>query len=219
VDQIDEITFETGLRETARSVKIDRAPLVEKHVPRRPCRGIIVSFPPGKNNSKAQHVLEHMGAHLLFDTSLDRSLELCGLCLRPAPICLIFLKKGRGVAAGYSIDYSRSTCINMVRFKYATASRSSETSPCSNVPRICPLCPANNPAVWTYNFDIHFGRRHKITSPVNFPMQVQLSESEKDGLRRKWETRFKLRNSRNLKKSKKNPLVCSAAHSTRLALR
>jgi hypothetical protein len=169
--------------------------------------------------SNAQRVLEHMGAHILHDPSVDRSQELCGLCLRPAPTCLIFLKKGRGAAAGHSVDLSRSTCINLMRFKYATASNSSETSPCSNSPRICPLCPVNSPAVWSYNLEPHFHSRHNLLSEINYPLKFQLSVSETEGLLKKWKSRFKIRERRNLKKSKKLPLSISEAHSSRLALR
>jgi len=49
VDQIDEMPFKTGLRETT-SIKIDHTPLVEKHLPRMPSCGIVMLFPPGKNH-------------------------------------------------------------------------------------------------------------------------------------------------------------------------
>src|SRR6202453_4578494 len=105
-----------------------------------------------------------------------------------------------------------------MRFNYASTSRSSETSPCSNVPIQCPLCPVNSPAVWTYNIESHFHGRHKIVSPANFPVHFQLSESEKDGMKKKWESRYKFRKSRNMR-NKKMPMVTSDAHSSRLALR
>lgn len=36
---------------------------------------------------QTQRVLEHMGAHILFDVTLNASEEYCGLCLRPSPMC------------------------------------------------------------------------------------------------------------------------------------
>src|SRR6266536_6169087 len=51
-----------------------------------------------------QRVLEHMGGHILFDPSVDCSLEPCGLCLRPSPLCIFYLKKCKGIQAGDQIN-------------------------------------------------------------------------------------------------------------------
>ena len=118
------------------------------------------------NWKNGQHVLEHMAAHILHDNLLDSSEELCGLCLRPAPMCQLYLRKPRGTSANVSVDYKRSSCINLIHFNYATASTSSEASPCSNVPISCPLCPAESPAVWTYSLHAHFRGKHRIRSPL-----------------------------------------------------
>ncbi|KAF8234069.1 hypothetical protein L208DRAFT_1263736, partial [Tricholoma matsutake] len=110
------------------------------------------------NRSNGQCILEHMGAHILFNSTIDNpnSEELCGLCLRLSPMCRLNLKKGHGATVGYNININSSTCINLVRFKCTTAACSSDASPCSNVPIICPLCPAKSPVVWTYNLCTHF---------------------------------------------------------------
>ncbi|KAF8152359.1 hypothetical protein B0H34DRAFT_724881 [Crassisporium funariophilum] len=92
--------------------------------------------------SQGQRVLEHIGAHVLHDPSLDRSMPLCGLCLRPSPMCQFFLKKGKGAHAS------------------GVASESTASSPCSNVPIHCPLCPKSDPAIWRYFFRIHFQQKH-----------------------------------------------------------
>ncbi|RDB18817.1 hypothetical protein Hypma_014567 [Hypsizygus marmoreus] len=171
------------------------------------------------DRSSAQRVLEHVGAHILYDQTLDKSQELCGLCLRPSPMCLMYLKKGRGAAAGFNADPERSTCLKFIKFNCATAARSSATSPCSNVPLACPLCPANSPAVWRYNLSTHFRQHHKL-APTHFPTSTQLSQSEKDGMKQKWDARFTARKTRNLKKHQgKNALLLSAAHSSHSALR
>jgi hypothetical protein len=172
------------------------------------------------DQSNAQRILEHMGAHILNDPSLDRSKEMCGLCLRPSPMCRIILRKGRGSSTGYNVDREKSVCINLVRFNYASAADSSSRSPCSNVPVICPLCPTSSPAVWKYSLPIHFRDRHKITSPDNLPIQVRISESEKDAMKVIWDARLKVRQARRSKKSKTAaPMVISQAHRSRLALR
>ena len=108
------------------------------------------------NWKNGQHVLEHMGAHVLHDSMLDSSEELCGLCLCPAPMCQLYLRKARGIASNFSVDHKKSSCVNLIHFNYATASTSSEASPCSNVPITCPLCPDGSSAVWAYSLHAHF---------------------------------------------------------------
>lgn len=168
--------------------------------------------------STPQRVLEHMAAHILYDNSINRHDEFCGLCLRPVAMCRIFVRKGRGTNASYGIDLQRSSCINLARFKFANAARSSEGSPCSNVPVICPLCSRDDQAVWKYNLDSHFRTRHRLT-PQHFPIQFHLSTSEKEGLKKTWDSRFKIRATRKSAKSKPPPMMLSEAHSSRLALR
>ena len=59
------------------------------------------------NWNNMQRVLEHMGAHILHDLKLNASEEQCGLCLRPAPMCQIYVKKGRGAKGRYSVDQKK----------------------------------------------------------------------------------------------------------------
>jgi hypothetical protein len=168
-----------------------------------------------------QCVLEHMGAHILYDTSLNPSEERCGLCLRPAPMCQLYLTKGRGTAGKRSVDRSKSKCPNLVRFNYKNAAQSSERSPCSNVPVDCTLCPAGSPAVWTYSLHSHYRERHRL-SPVHFPVRVETSQSEKDGMKRVWNSRFKQRGSYRTKRRKlghNSSLSISEAHRSRLLVR
>jgi hypothetical protein len=170
------------------------------------------------NWENTQRVLEHMGAHILFDTKLNRTEERCGLCLRPAALCPIYVTKGRGTLGRYTVDFTKSTCPNLVRFNYKNASESSEKCPCSNVPIICSLCPPGSPAVWTYNLEAHFRGRHRLTSRAHFPVPVEQSKSEKDGLKRVWQTRFKSRKSYNTKKRQRvPPLSISEAHRSGLS--
>ncbi|KAF8218704.1 hypothetical protein L208DRAFT_1088932, partial [Tricholoma matsutake] len=164
------------------------------------------------NKANGQRILEHMGAHIMFDSTIDRnSQELCGLCLWPSPMCRLTLKKGCGSAVGYNVDINTSTCINVIRFNYATAAHPSESSPCSNVPTICPLCPPRSPGVWTYNLRTHFHGRHKLM-PTQFPLNTQLLESEKHGMHWIWEAHFKLPKSHNLKNKQRHALALSEAH-------
>jgi len=142
------------------------------------------------DRTSAKQVLEHMGAHILHDPSISQVQEVCGLCLRPAPICQIFVKKGRGNSQGYKVDADRSTCTNLLRFKYASAAQHQNNSPCTNVPLPCPICPPKSPAVWKYCLPVHFEQKHKLTVQ-NFPIKLDISMEEMDGMAKIWENRHR----------------------------
>jgi len=85
--------------------------------------------------SQGQRVLEHIGAHILFDSKVKRTSEPCFLCLQPAPLCTFFLTKGKGAWWSPKIDHSCSSgCLMKLTFLYSMAAKSSASSPCSNVP-------------------------------------------------------------------------------------
>lgn len=170
-----------------------------------------------------QHLLAHMAAHILFDASIDPSHEPCGLCLRPST-CKFYLKRRR--EATY-VDMKRSTCINLVRFKYALAESSTMQSPCSNVPRECPLCQQQGGkgqiAVYMQG---HLQSRHGISTPDQvaqvareFSLILNISELETQGLKAVWNSRLKKRTKRKCGPPEQAPLATSNAHSTRMALR
>ena len=73
---------------------------------------------------QTQHVLEHMGAHILFDVTLNASEEYCRLCLCPSPMCQIYVNKGCGADERVSVDLSRSTCPNLIHFNYKSTAQS-----------------------------------------------------------------------------------------------
>ncbi|KAH9011872.1 hypothetical protein EDB85DRAFT_1900712 [Lactarius pseudohatsudake] len=130
---------------------------------------------------------------------------------------MIYLRKAHGTAGSVSVDRKKSKCINMTHFNYATAFTSSEASPCSNVPIICPHCPNDSPAVWTYSLHAHFRERHCIQSPGDFPITICLSQSEKDGMRKVWNSRFKAPK-QHKKKLNQPSLAILEAHHARLYL-
>jgi hypothetical protein len=93
-----------------------------------------------RTNAQRIRVIEHMAAHILYDPTIRfHPQEHCGLCLRPSPMCAIYLKKGRGGSRGYKVDMKHSKCVNLIRFKYAITATSLESSPSTNV--MCPICP------------------------------------------------------------------------------
>ena len=131
----------------------------------------------------------------------------------------IYLSKGCGVGGRIMIDRVKSTCLNLVRFNYKSAAQSSDRSPCSNIPVNCSLCSAGSPAVWTYSIHSHYRTRHRLTSIAHFPTRVELSWSEKDGMKRVWGTCFKQCKSYVSKRKKHNALAVSEAHRARLLVR
>ncbi|KAK7001931.1 hypothetical protein R3P38DRAFT_3326830 [Favolaschia claudopus] len=154
-----------------------------------------------------QSVMAHVGAHILYDPKIDRSLEPCGLCGRPAPLCSLFLKKSSSGSGALTVDMKSSHgCPNLVkRFSIAAASKSIVSSPCSNAPLICPACTKKEPAVWRYNMRAHLIRHHPDVPLSKHAHLWELSDGEKKGMEaavRKY----------------KPTLSISAAHSSRLAL-
>lgn len=164
--------------------------------------------PPLLDVSQSQRVIEHMASHILRDANVKEIDEPCGLCLRPYPLCKYYLKKSKGAEGGLTIDRKRSECKYSIKFYYHTAAKVSSTSPCSNVPVPCPLCPKSAPAVWKYNLKAHFVRKH--------PTQVSKGEYSK-----LWEItsyeRAEVMKRRNVRRpqvteSVSNQLVVSDAH-------
>lgn len=169
------------------------------------------------DGSLRQHILEHIGAHILHDPTVDRSSEPCGLCLRPAPLCKIVLKKVKRGASKFAIDMQASNCPNLVKFSITIAAKCSESSPCTNHPMHCPYCSRSSPAVWSYTFQQHLRRVHQ-KAPISGHKSVwAMSKLEKDGMRRVWELRLKQPKVHS--RMQRMPLVISETHLSRLVLR
>lgn len=166
-------------------------------------------------DGNGQHIISHAGSHTLNDPNVNRSSEPCGLCLSPAPICRIFLRKGKGAGSGLQINCAASSCPNLVNFSYAKASKSTQTSPCSNVPLLCPLCPKDAPAVWRYNMKYHLMNTHPHAPLPKYQQLWMLSNFEISEMLKIWNDRRKT----TKKRKQKNPpaLLISEAHSSRLA--
>ncbi|KAJ6510868.1 hypothetical protein C8R45DRAFT_814420, partial [Mycena sanguinolenta] len=143
----------------------------------------------------------------------------CGLCGRPAPMCIFYLIKGRSSGAGHAIDWERSTCQKEIHFQYAIAAKSNieGKSPCSNVPVICPICGPKKPAPWKYNLEAHFRNFHHLNDPATFPIEVTISSEEEAALELIWNNRLKP--PKKTRRRKRQPLQISNAHSTLNILR
>ncbi|KAJ7501337.1 hypothetical protein B0H11DRAFT_1713639 [Mycena galericulata] len=160
-----------------------------------------------------QKILEHNGAHILFDESIEKSDQPCGLCLRPYPICTFELSKTAGSAAARQIDWRRSKCMNPLKFKMAAAMKSTNNSPCTNHLIPCPMqCGL---FIWTYTLDAHLrGSPHNLLSFEGGSNFYQMAPGEKERMEEIWLSRQDYPKKRNFKKKSIRPLTISAAHSS-----
>ena len=169
--------------------------------------------------SQGQRVLEHIGAHVLHDPSIDRSMPLCGLCLRPSPLCQFFLKKGKGANASLTVNQVMSKgCLMKLKYSYGVASKSTTSSPCSNVLIHCPLCPKSDAAIWRYFFKVHFQQRHPNAPFAQYEHIWKLTNFETTEMKRIWAHRMKVPVKRT-KKSKIAPLTISEDHRAQIPTR
>ncbi|KAF8970226.1 hypothetical protein BDZ97DRAFT_1603815, partial [Flammula alnicola] len=136
-----------------------------------------------------QRALEHIGAHVLFDPNITREDEPCGLCLRSSSHCRIFLARGAGGKTKVNTHRS-SGCGNWQVFRYTVAAESTSTSPCSNVPVTCPICPdKQSPAVWKYNLRSHILSKHPSASLARYAPLWELTKFETTQMMSFWRDR------------------------------
>ena len=168
--------------------------------------------------SKPHKILEHVAAHILFDNTLDTTKDLCGLCMRPSPLCSFYLRKGKGVGSAPQIDERVSRCPNfMGKLFYSAAATERTNSPSTNVPVTCPLCPSTSAAVWKYNMKSHLMRIHPSTKGCDLPKEYVISESERAALKILWEKRHTTSHRLRRRNVTSKALAISEVHSSRLA--
>ncbi|KAJ7598326.1 hypothetical protein C8J56DRAFT_1091577 [Mycena floridula] len=164
--------------------------------------------------TQGQRVLEHIGSHVLYDQTLDRSSEPCGLCLSPDPLCRIYLTKSKGRNGATKVDMAKSECRNLIKFNYSVAAKSEGSSFCSNVPMQCSLCPHKTPAVWRYNGREHMEKKHPKVPVGDYDKRWTLTAYEKAEMLKGWKNRTKKPTARTTTKRK---LKISEAHSSSMA--
>ena len=156
-------------------------------------------------------MLEHIGAHILFDTSVDPVDMPCGLCLRPSAVCQYSLLKGKGSKGNPRVDMERSAaCPRLVKFQWGKAAVSDKNSPCSNVPLFCPLCPK---VVWRYNLRHHLSTSHSPDMVVRYADTCEIPNDEINAMRHIWKNRQNVPTKRK-KRTGAPALVISEAHTT-----
>ncbi|KAG6825754.1 hypothetical protein H0H92_002534 [Tricholoma furcatifolium] len=166
-----------------------------------------------------QRIFAHIGAHILYDPTVKREEEPCGLCLRPSLVCKVYLNKGKGSKGGLRIDKARSSCpMKFLRFTFSVAAASTTSSPCSNVPIFCPLCPKTAPAVFKYNWKSHFTNAHPHATFTNYASTGSLTKFEKSEMMKIWKDRRKVPTKRVMKDKGLPQLEVSTAHSSAGAL-
>ena len=171
--------------------------------------------------TQGQRVLEHVGAHILYDPGVIHTKDiLCGLCLCPSPLCQFFLTKGKGANGTIHVNSETSRgCLISMNYSYRVAAESTASSPCSNVLIQCPICPKSDPAVWKYFMKSHFEGKHKTLH--SFPKHKhlwQVSDFELSEMKKIWAKRLKVPVKRT-KKLNVAPLLISDAHRARIPLR
>ncbi|KAH9047053.1 hypothetical protein EDB84DRAFT_1264270, partial [Lactarius hengduanensis] len=168
------------------------------------------------DSSNGQRILAHIGSHVLHDPSIDLSEEPCGLCLRPASLCSIYLIRRTGRNSQWTIKYSGNVrCPNATNFSYTVAMSSSKASPCSNVPLVCPYCLEGSPAIWRYNLRHHLRRRHHNIDPMKHTDLWKITPEETEAMAAIWKNRCTQPKRRRGKGKQKVPLKLSEAHSSR----
>jgi hypothetical protein len=157
-------------------------------------------------------VIEHIGAHILYDPEMIHSTgPLCGLCLRPSPLCQFFLGKGKGRNGKVKINQKMSRgCLMKMNYSYSVAAESTASSPCSNVPIHCPICPKSDPAIWKYFMKMHFEEKHKALLTKHEHLW-KLSNFERTEMKKIWVKRGKV-TAKRTKKANQPPLVVSEKH-------
>ncbi|KAF8979201.1 hypothetical protein BDQ17DRAFT_1264979, partial [Cyathus striatus] len=170
--------------------------------------------------TQGQRVLEHMGAHILFDPGVVSAKGvLCGLCLRSPSQCQYFLGKGKGASGKIRIDQKASNgCLMKMNFSYNVAAESTTSSPCSNVPVQCPICPKSDPAIWKYFLKHHFEDKHSSLKVSNYSHHWKISAFERDEMRKIWSKRT-VGAIKPAKQTSKTSLRISEAHRAQISIR
>lgn len=171
------------------------------------CPQVIVS------NMKGPELIKHNGGHILHDSRLKDAENPCGFCLGTDSSCSVRLVK-RGKVFHVDSNNSNSKCPLRCKIKMKSASTSTKSSPCSNVPVDCPLCDKHANAIWKYNLRAHLIKVHGTTNVNLYQKLFDIGEDERVLMKGVFRTQPRTR-----KKKQKRIFQVSEAHSTRLVLR
>ena len=143
--------------------------------------------------SPQQHMVEHIGAYILYDPSVDCSSELCGLYLWPVPLCKIVLKKAKGKKGKILINIEESSCPNLVGFSVTIAAGCSKSFPCTNHPMCYPYCDHSEPSsvVWSYNFWFYLLCKNPRVALETHSDKLVLTKCKEDRMKGIWGRHYK----------------------------
>jgi hypothetical protein len=167
--------------------------------------------PPGK-------LIEHIATHVLHDPVVKARYCPCGFCGGSGDSCVVYIAKGKGSQGAHYVDVSKSRCKNgnVVKLSLAAGEKSTMSSPCTNVPLACPLCPSMAPAIWKYNLAEHISHVHPTAdaSSDDYKSLYAVGPFEVSALKVLWlkKPRYTTRKFRNL-----GNLNISDSHSTHLS--
>ena len=84
----------------------------------------------------------------------------------------------RGGKQHQSIRLHESKCPNLHKILLQKASQFKISSPCTNHPIWCPLCPIQNPMVWKYNLRAHITHNHPTANHKLYKDFYQVPDKE-----------------------------------------
>ena len=126
------------------------------------------------------------------------------------------MKRVKMVLTLPQVDIKNSTCPNIFQICLKSAAKFSQSSPCTNVPLQCPLCPPDSlERIWKYNLHAHLSS-HKDANPEFHKELYDLAENELTLMKAVFLT--KPRKSKN-KSHAPTKLTLSDVHSTRNIMR
>ena len=124
-------------------------------------------------------LLLHNAAHILTEPELA-SRAPCGFCLRSNGECKIVLQHGKTE----KINMDQSVCKNLMKIQIRKAGTYSKSSPCTNAPVRCPLCPSDAEAIWKYNLRQHLEVRHPGCSLDYYKSMWEITTQEREHVSR-----------------------------------
>jgi hypothetical protein len=78
-----------------------------------------------------------------------------------------------------------------VKFSYSVAAHSTASSPCLNIPILCPLCSdKKDPAIWKYYAKTHFHSNHPTANFTQYEYLWMLSNFEVGEMKKIWTRRL-----------------------------
>ncbi|KAJ6617827.1 hypothetical protein B0H10DRAFT_1948012 [Mycena sp. CBHHK59/15] len=108
---------------------------------------------------------------------IDMSADPCGFCVGTQSHCSIVLVKRKGTDGAIRIDQTRSRCPNLTNLPLESAAKSSERSPCTNRPMVCPVSPCPD-IKWKYGLQSHIRTIHPTANLSNYRSYYALAEGE-----------------------------------------